>query len=37
MEMMEKEMAKLENPDHDRWSSWLYPSRARVFSSSLSS
>src|ERR1700674_3720764 len=33
MEMIEKEMAKLEKPDHDRWSSCLYPSSARSSSS----
>src|SRR5215217_3334975 len=37
IEMMEKEMAKLEKPDHERFRSWLYPSRARCFSSSVSS
>ena len=28
IEMIENEMAKLENPDHDRLSSCLYPSSA---------
>src|SRR3954447_22058619 len=37
IEMMEKEIAKLENPDQVRLRSWLYPSLARVFSSSVSS
>src|SRR6476469_3117397 len=37
MEMMENEIAKLENPDHDRSSSCLYPSSARRRSSSDSS
>ncbi len=37
MEMIENEMAKLENPDQERWRSWLYPSLARCFSSSVSS
>src|SRR5215218_10871738 len=36
IEMIENEIAKLENPDHDRWSSCLYPSSARRRSSSLS-
>ena len=35
MEMIENEIAKLENPDHERLRSWLYPSLARCFSSSL--
>ena len=35
IEMIENEIAKLENPDHERFSSWLYPSLARCFSSSL--
>ena len=35
IEMIENEMAKLENPDHERFSSWLYPSLARCFSSSV--
>ena len=35
IEMIEKEMAKLENPDHDRLSSCLYPSSARSSSSVL--
>ena len=35
MEMIEKEMAKLENPDQVRFSSCLYPSVARSASSSL--
>src|SRR5687768_7933092 len=35
IEMIENEMAKLENPDHERLSSWLYPSFARCFSSSV--
>src|SRR5688572_17964589 len=35
IEMIEKEMAKLEKPDHDRLSSWLYPSFASCFSSSV--
>src|SRR5215203_6463770 len=34
IEMIENEMAKLEKPDHERLSSWLYPSLARCFSSS---
>src|SRR5664280_511877 len=33
IEMIENEMAKLENPDHDRLSSCLYPSSARSCSS----
>ena len=37
MEMIEKEIAKFENPDQERCSSWLYPSFARCFSSSVSS
>src|SRR3954453_9602840 len=37
IEMIEKEIAKLENPDHERCRSWLYPSLASCFSSSLSS
>src|SRR6476646_8689936 len=37
IEMIENEMAKFENPDHDRFRSWLYPSLARCFSSSDSS
>src|SRR4051794_13497216 len=37
IEMMENEIAKLENPDHERFRSWRYPSLARCFSSSLSS
>src|SRR6478752_8037070 len=37
MEMIEKEIAKLENPDQERWRSWLYPSLASCFSSSVSS
>ena len=37
MEMIENEIAKFENPDHDAVSSWLYPSLASCFSSSLSS
>jgi hypothetical protein len=36
IEMIENEMAKLENPDHERFSSWLYPSFARCFSSAVS-
>ncbi len=35
IEMIENEMAKLEKPDHERFSSWLYPSLARCFSSSV--
>ena len=35
IEMIENEMAKLENPDHDRLRSCLYPRRARWASSSL--
>ena len=35
IEMIENEIAKLENPDHERFSSWLYPSLARCFSSSF--
>src|SRR3954447_22584793 len=34
MEMIEKEMAKFEKPDQDRFSSCLYPSLARSCSSS---
>ena len=34
IEMIENEIAKLENPDHDRLSSCLYPSAANLFSSS---
>src|SRR3954453_4905969 len=37
IEMIEKEMAKLENPDQERCRSCEYPSLARCFSSSLSS
>ena len=37
IEMIENEIAKFENPDHERLSSWLYPSLARCFSSSVSS
>ena len=37
IEMIENEMAKLEKLDQVRLSSWEYPSRARCFSSSLSS
>src|SRR4029079_6981196 len=37
IEMIENEMAKLENPDHERLRSWAYPSLARCFSSSVSS
>src|SRR5262245_463369 len=37
IEMMENEIAKFENPDHERCRSWRYPSLARCFSSSLSS
>ncbi len=37
IEMIENEMAKLEKPDHERFRSWLYPSFARCFSSSVSS
>ena len=37
IEMIEKEIAKFENPDQDRLRSCLYPSFARCFSSSLSS
>src|ERR1700686_4966259 len=33
IEMIEKEMAKFENPDQDRFSSCLYPSSARSSSS----
>src|SRR5689334_6545165 len=36
IEMMENEIAKLENPDHDRCRSWRYPSLARCSSSALS-
>src|SRR3954470_9437312 len=36
IEMIENEMAKLENPDHERLSSCLYPSSAKRFSSSFS-
>src|SRR6476620_6640480 len=35
IEMIENEMAKFENPDQDRFSSCLYPSFARCFSSSV--
>ena len=35
--MIENEMAKLEKPDQERFRSWLYPSLARCFSSSVSS
>ena len=35
IEMIENEMAKLENPDQDRFRSCLYPSLARCFSSSV--
>src|SRR5438270_9330688 len=35
IEMIENEMAKLENPDQDRFSSCLYPISASRFSSSL--
>jgi hypothetical protein len=35
MEMIENEMAKLENPDHERFRSCLYPSFASSFSSSV--
>src|SRR3954462_328198 len=35
MEMIENEIAKFENPDHDRFRSCLYPSLARSASSSL--
>src|SRR3954454_3102407 len=35
MEMIENEIAKFENPDHDRLRSCLYPSFARSASSSL--
>ena len=34
IEMIENEMAKLEKPDQERFSSCLYPSLARCFSSS---
>src|SRR4051794_12519984 len=34
IEMIENEIAKLENPDHDRLSSCLYPSSAKRRSSS---
>ena len=37
IEMIENEMAKLEKPDHERLRSWLYPSFARCFSSSVRS
>src|SRR3954452_2670267 len=37
IEMIENEIAKLENPDHERLRSWLYPSLASCFSSSVSS
>src|SRR3954465_12663016 len=37
MEMIENEIAKLENPDHERCRSCRYPSLARCFSSSVSS
>src|ERR1700730_5457084 len=33
IEMIENEMAKLEKPDHDRFTSCLYPSSARSSSS----
>jgi hypothetical protein len=36
MEMIEKEIAKFEKPDHERCRSWRYPSLARCFSSSVS-
>src|SRR5512138_1100338 len=36
IEMIEDEIAKLENPDHERESSCLYPSFARWSSSALS-
>ena len=36
IEMIENEIAKLENPDQERSSSCLYPSFARCFSSALS-
>jgi hypothetical protein len=36
IEMIEKEIAKLEKPDQDRLSSCLYPSSARRYSSALS-
>src|SRR5918993_4165798 len=35
IEMIENEIAKLEKPDHERFRSWLYPSLARCFSSSV--
>src|SRR5262249_34916472 len=37
IEMMEKEIAKLEKPDHERFRSWRYPSLARCCSSAVSS
>ena len=37
IEMIENEIAKLEKPDQERFRSWLYPSLARCFSSSVSS
>jgi hypothetical protein len=37
MEMIENEIAKLENPDHERLRSWRYPSLARCCSSAVSS
>src|SRR5690349_24980748 len=37
IEMIENEIAKLENPDHERLRSCRYPSLARCFSSSVSS
>src|SRR3954451_461233 len=37
IEMMENEIAKLENPDHERFRSWRYPSLARCCSSSVRS
>src|ERR1700722_13033946 len=36
IEMIENEMAKFENPDHERLSSCLYPSSASRFSSASS-
>src|SRR5882757_6393518 len=35
IEMMENEIAKLENPDQERCSSWVYPSSASSFSSAF--
>ena len=35
IEMIENEIAKLENPDHERFRSCWYPSLARCFSSSV--